>query len=822
MSDNIRSLTRVEAEERKRLVSVDRYDIDVDMTGLQHGTTWHATSTTTFTCSAPGVETFVDCVAEVRSATLNGRPVPAEHIEADRIRLTDLAEHNVLVVEVAQDNTASQQGIQRCVDASDGRVYVWTSFEPDDARRAWACFDQPDLKAPHAFTVLAPADWTVLSNSPAGPVAEHEGGRRWTFPDTPALSPYVVVVNAGPFHEIRSRRDGHDLGLYCRQSLAPFLDRDAEELFGLTTAGLAFFGEQFGRPFPQEKYDHVFISDMAGAMENWGCVTWGDFSLYRTTPTERERAYRAEILLHEMAHMWFGDLVTMQWWDDLWLNEAFASWAAAWACANATEFTEAWASFLTLDKPFGYAADRARNTHPIRQPATDVAEATATFDSITYVKGASVLKQLVAYVGEEAFLEGLRAYFTEHAWGNTTLADLMGAVGQAAGRDLAAWTRSWLDRAGTDRIVLERTEQGALLRVTAPATSPDAAPCPHRLDVGVYTAAGDGWQRTALVPVETTGGVTPVELPEGDLYLLNDEDLTFASGRLDERSRELAVTRPGGLPSTMARAVAVGTAWDMLGHAEAAARDFVRCAVDALRHETDASIASVVLGRALSAAELWSPAAEQESLLTTVADLAAELAERPALRTPALRVLARAATRDEHVERVRAALEADPAETELGWTLLTTLAGRGHVDEREVAALAARDRDPDSWIQELAVRAALPDPTAKEEAWRACFEDARVPSDRYFDIASAFWRRGQEALLRDYTKRFLDMLGDLSGGHLKIMVAIRAFFPGPVGDAELLAAIEDMAQDPRTSPIVRLNLVERADGLERMLRAREL
>src|SRR3954447_24911373 len=571
-----RSLRREEALERNRLLHVDRYDIDVDLTGLLDGLEWRATSRVTFGCTTPGASTFVDCAASVSAATLNGVDIPADRIGDGRIQLDGLAADNVLVVASEQTDTGSQQGVQRCVDPSDKEVYVWTSFEPDDARMCWACFDQPDLKAPHAFSVLAPEAWTVTSNRPVDTVTAESGGRRWGFPDTPRLSTYVVVVNAGPFYELRSTRAGYDLGMFCRRSLAPFLDRDAEELFGLTAAGLTFFGDRFGQPFGQGKYDTVFIPDMPGAMENWGCVTWGDFSLYRTPPTRRDRALRAEILLHEMAHMWFGDLVTMQWWDDLWLNEAFATWASLWASESVTEFTAAWATFLTLDKSTGYVADRAVTAHPIRQPARDVAEGTASFDAITYIKGASVLKQLVALVGEDTFAAALREYFTEHAWRNTTLADLIGAVSTASGRDLSAWTGAWLDRAGTDLVRLEQSGDTWALQVTSPDEQP---PRPHRLDLGVYRRSEDGsLQRTARVPVETSGERTAVrDVPEGDLLLVNDEDLTFARGRTDPTSQAALLADTAGLPTSMARAVAVTTAWDMLAYAEISSGEFIGC-----------------------------------------------------------------------------------------------------------------------------------------------------------------------------------------------------------------------------------------------------
>ena len=303
------------------------------------------------------------------------------------------------------------------------------------ARRAWANFDQPDLKSVHGFTVSAPETWTVLSNSRHTSIdALDDGGRLWTFEDTPRLSTYVTVVNAGPFYELREQRGGHDLGLFCRQSLKAQLDRDAPELFLLTEQGLAWFGEKFGAPFAQEKYDQVFVPDMGGAMENWGCVTWGDGVLLRGTPTYDQRRQIAEILLHEMAHMWFGDLVTMKWWDDLWLNEAFASWAACWAAVGATRYTDSWASFLAAGKLEGYRVDLGPASHPIRGDVPDVSQAMANFDAISYQKGQAVLRQLSAYAGDDAFVEGLRAYFRDHAWGNTRLEDLTGAVGRGLRR----------------------------------------------------------------------------------------------------------------------------------------------------------------------------------------------------------------------------------------------------------------------------------------------------------------------------------------------------------------------------------------------------
>ena len=540
----LHSLTRAEAADRGSLVSVTRYDIAVDLTGLLEGETLSSTSTVRFTCHQPGSSTFVDCVADISRATLNGVDLDPAAAQGGRFPLTDLAADNVLVVEASTTNTSSGEGILRTVDPTDGLVYVWTSFEPDEARRAWACFDQPDLKAPHRFTVTAPTSWTVTSNTGPEDVSEAVGGARvWSFPDTPRLSTYVVVVNAGPFHEVRRRHDGHDLGFYCRQSLAPHLEREVDELVTLTRQGLAFFGDRFGIAFPQERYDQVFVPNLGGAMENWGCVTYGDSQLFRTPPSHAQRAVRAEFVLHEMAHMWFGDLVTMRWWDDLWLNEAFASWAANWGLAHATEHTEVWASFLTQAKRQAYDMDMGPATHPIRGEVADVSQAMANFDHITYLKGQSVLHQLVAYIGEDAFVAGLRAYFRDHAWGNTVLGDLMSAFSDAAGRDLGAWTGDWLDRAGTDVLTLD----GGTLHAKSPD---DGRPRPHRLDVAVYRDDAD-LTPAGVVEVRMESGTAELDLPAGELRLVNAGDLTFAAVRPDAGSRRLMFERIADLPTPL-------------------------------------------------------------------------------------------------------------------------------------------------------------------------------------------------------------------------------------------------------------------------------
>ena len=582
----VASLTQDEAEQRARLLRVERYDVMVDLTDLPTGTTVRCSSTVTFECREPGAATFVDCVAEVERATLNGVELAAP--VDGRIALPDLAASNVLEVVSSRTDTEHGIGLHKAVDPADGSVYFWTDFEPDYAHHVWACFDQPDLKARWAFTVLAPADWLVLSATGDPVVEPVEHGSRWTFAATPPLSAYNVVINAGPYYEIRREGAGHDLGLFARRSLAAMLDRDADEIFTLTTQGLEFFTATFGMPIPQRKYDQVFAPEFAGAMENYGCVTWMDWFLRRSTPTRAEWDLFARVLLHELAHMWFGNIVTMRWWDDLWLNEAFAEVASNWAAVRATSYTDAWAAHLVGEKLRAYLVDQGPTTHPIRQPVRDAAAATATFDAITYPKGASVLQQLMTYVGEQAFIAGLRSYFAKHAWGNTTLQDLIDAIAGSSGRDLDTWRTAWLETSGPDRLTLEGDELVA-----------SEQPRPQVLAVGAYRRIGGGLERTGLVRVEVSGRRTPVELPEGtDVVVVNDDDLTFA------------VTRPGVLadarllPTVLSRGVATSTAWDMLLGGETSAAEFVGCLSGVLEIETSESVIEPYLNRAADAAEL--------------------------------------------------------------------------------------------------------------------------------------------------------------------------------------------------------------------------
>ncbi len=620
------------------------------------------------------------------------------------------------------------------------------------------------------------------------------------------------MVNAGPFTELRREAGGHDLGIFARRSLAQVLERDADEIFTLTEQGLAFFGDVFRMPFPQRTYDQVFAPEFGGAMENYGCVTWSDAFLRRATPTPAERELLAKVLLHEMAHMWFGNIVTMRWWDDLWLNEAFAEFACNWAAVSATSYTDAWAGHLAAEEQRAYLADQGPTSHPIALPIRDVAQAASIFDSITYPKGASVLQQLRTYVGEEQFAAGMADYFAAHAWGSTTLQDLIDALARSSGRDLDAWRTGWLETAGTDRLVLEPEGDDLVLVGTGPA----GPPRPQVLAVGSYRRSGEVLERVALTRVELQGSRTPVDLPPADLHLVNDDDLTFATARPDPRARDAFFADAARLPSALSRGVAVAAVYDMLVNDEATAGEVVRCVTGVLLAETSGSAVEPYLTLVGDAAELWAPPAERPALLALVTATCRELAQDDTRRQVALRTAARTAGDLDEVSWLQAQAEGD---VDLQWRALVAASALGADTEAACAGLLARDPDPESWVRALAVQAARPEAAAKQEVWTRVVTDRAVPVSAVGQVTAAFWRPGQEALLAPYAERYLELLPELHrGGMIAAMVFTGRLFPVLESDPAYADRAEQAAA--AAAPVVRKGVTEKADVFRRMLRSR--
>ena len=581
-------ITQNDTAERARLLHVQSYYVTLDLT--RGGDSFGSTSVIVFGCAEPGAASYADLIAEsVREITLNGTPIdPAVAYADGRIALPSLAADNVLRVVADCAYGTGGFGLQRSVDSADGRVYTFTQFEAAHARRVFANFEQPDLKAAFTFRVTAPEHWTVLSNQPAPePQATGDGAAVWLFPETPRISTYLTAIAAGEYHVIRASHttpggQAIPLGLACRQSMANYLE--AEDILLITRQGLDYFTGLFDGDYPFDKYDQVFVPDNGGAMENVGCVILTESLLFRSKVTKTIYEVRAMVILHEMAHQWFGDLVTMKWWEDLWLNESFAELAGYLASAEATRFTEAWTSFCGGRKVWGYGQDQLPSTHPIAADVPTLSQAEANFDGISYAKGAAVLKQLVAYVGRDAFFAGIRAYFAEHAWGNATLADLLRALEASTGRKLGDWSKAWLQTAGPNTLRSEFavSPEGAFTSFAVLQEAPAEHPTlrPHHVAIGLYNLV-DGWLvRTHQVQVDVAGARTDVPSLAGsdqpDLILLNDDDLSYAIIRFDERSLATLTQHIGRLRDGLARTLCWSAVADMASQAELSVPAFVR------------------------------------------------------------------------------------------------------------------------------------------------------------------------------------------------------------------------------------------------------
>src|SRR6202161_2454514 len=482
---------------RSALIQVTSYEVELDL--VDGDSTFGSVSVVRFGCGAPGSSTFIDLTAPaVREITLNDEPVSLEKFDGDRITLDGLADENVLQVAADCAYSHSGEGLHRFTDPADGRVYLYSDLETFDAHRVYACFDQPDMKASYELTVTAQEDWLVISNMAPESSSAAAGALRWHFPPTPVMPTYITAVAAVPYHVVRDIHDVIPLGLFCRQSLAEYLD--ADEILEVTRQGFDFYHDSFGIRYPFGKYDQLFVPEFKeGAMENAGCVTFLEAYIFRSRVTDFAHEARAETILHEMAHMWFGDLVTMRWWDDLWLNESFATWAGTLAQAEATRWVWAWTTFAQVHKAWAYRQDQLPSTHPIAADIPDIAAGEVNFDGITYAKGAAVLTQLVAYVGRENFLAGVRKYFAAYAWGNATLADLLAALEETSGRDLTTWSREWLQTAGVNTLRPSYTvdENGLFTEFVVEQEAIASQPVlrSHRIAIGLYDRTGAGITR---------------------------------------------------------------------------------------------------------------------------------------------------------------------------------------------------------------------------------------------------------------------------------------------------------------------------------------
>jgi aminopeptidase N len=839
------NLTRTDAAARAELLDVQSYDLQLDVTdggGKPGDRTFRSTTTVEFRCRRPGADTFVDLIAEaVHSATLNGVELDvSSYTEEGGLALPGLAEQNTLVVTADCRYSNSGEGLHRFADPEDGQVYLYTQFEPADAKRMFTCFDQPDLKATFTLHVVAPFDWQVVSNTGGRTIEAGPAGSQLVhFEPTKRISTYLVALIAGPYARVTDSHEGIPLGLYCRASLAQHLDPD--ELFRVTKQGFDFYHRVFDYPYPFDKYDQLFVPEFnAGAMENAGAVTFLEDYVFRSKATRANYERRAETVLHELAHMWFGDLVTMRWWDDLWLNESFATYISTLCQAEATEYATAWTTFANTEKAWAYAQDQLPSTHPIAADIPDVAAVEVNFDGITYAKGASVLKQLVAYVGRDEFLAGVRRYFRTHEYGNTTLADLLDPLSESTGRDLSEWVDQWLksSQVNTLRPVYELTDDGRYRSFAIEQTAVAEHPVlrNHRLAVGLYSDGPDGLTRTHRVELDVAGARTEVaELvghPAADLVLVNDDDLTYAKLRLDERSLATLRTRIGTIPDPLARALCWSAAWDMTRDAELPAREWVQLVLSGVDAESEISVVQSLLARVQTALTSFADPTWAPEGWTALADHALASLEVAApgsdMQLQWSRTFAGAARRTEHAEVLRGLLDGSrtieglTVDADARWALLSGLVAIGEAGPAEIDAEAERDATATGIRRAATARALLPTKEAKAETWQRAFHDDDVPNAVHEAMLQGFWHPAQRELTADYVDRYFEEIRPLwDRRHGEIAKnAVQYLFPPVVEPRTIAAADAWLADTEQPAPLRRL-VHEGRDGIARALRCRE-
>ncbi|MFD7611967.1 aminopeptidase N [Streptomyces sp. NPDC059828] len=843
------NLSRDEARERAALLSVDGYEVFLDVRSAteedaSEPRTFRSVTTIRFRAAEPGAASFADLLApSVTAVTLNGEELdPAVVFDGSRVTLPALRAENVLVVDAQCAYSRTGEGLHRFVDPEDGEVYLYTHYEPADARRVFANFEQPDLKAPFRFEVAAPESWTVWSN---GAVESRDGDSR-RFAVTKPISTYITAVVAGPYHYetdlyTRALPDGSTLeiplGAMCRKSLAKHFD--ADDIFLVTKQGLDFFHDHFDYPYPFGKYDQAFVPEYnIGAMENPGCVTFREEFIFRGKVTQASYERRTNVILHEMAHMWFGDLVTMQWWDDLWLKESFADFMGSFSMVEATRFHNGWVTFANNRKAWAYRADQLPSTHPITADIRDLEDAKLNFDGITYAKGASVLKQLVSYAGRDAFLEGARRYFARHAYGSTRLGDLLSVLEETSGRDMAAWSRSWLETAGVNTLTPVATYD-AEGRITELAVLQEGEEFrPHRVAVGLYRHEGPELVRYARAEVDVVGARTVLDELAGAerpaLVLVNDDDLTYCKIRFDEGSLETLRSHLGAITDPLARALCWSALWNLTRDALMPARDFVTLAMDFAARESDIGVLQMVHAWARTALVHYAAPGWREEggrLLSTCALRELRLTEPGSQHQLTwARFFAAAATTAADFQLLQGLLDGTAkidgldVDQELRWAFLEPLVAHGVADEAAVGAELARDDTASGRRHQVRCLAARPSAAVKDQAWAQVVESDALSNALVAATISGFVQSSQRELIAPYAEKYFAAIERVwAERSIQIgMDVVQGFFPGLQGDQATLDATDGwLSSHPAAPPALRRLVIEERDDLARALRAQQ-
>ncbi|MGA1688855.1 MAG: aminopeptidase N [Candidatus Nanopelagicaceae bacterium] len=840
------NLSRAEAADRSAHLRIHNYEVTLDVTTGDN--TFYSKSKVTFACSKPGYSTFIDAVGKrLISATLNGKSIDSSEFTGQSLFLKDLQAENELVVEVEAIYSKTGEGLQRSVDPVDNEVYLYSQGETAFIRNMYPCFDQPDLKATFDFTVIAPSHWEVISNNPVKNKSVVDGKNKWEFTRTPVMSTYITAVVAGPYAHVHDEYNGKKkipMGIYCRKSL--FQHLDAEEIFNVTKQGFEYFERVFGLAYAFEKYDQIAVVDFNwGAMENAGCVTFREELLvFRSKVTERMYNARANTILHEMAHMWFGNLVTMKWWDDLWLNESFAEWSSYLALVEATRFKNSWAGFNAERKNWAYRQDQLSSTHPIAADMVDIETVKANFDGITYAKGASVLHQLVAHVGRENFISGLQVYFAKHAYKNTTLKDLLDELEAKSGRSLDNWVATWLQTAGVNTLRPEVNLSGDTYDSIAIKQEPPLIPAgsnekrPHRLAVGLYDLKGSSLERRTSVELDVTGELTSVDKLKGekvaDLLLINDRDLSYAKIRFDQRSIETLKFHLGKLNDNLSRALCWSAAWDMLRDAEISASDFIDIAIAGLPGEDDITTVTALGNQLTSAVEIYAAPKNRDALREKIATIIGELLDKAKpgsdFQLQFARVFASIAHTQDQGKKIRELLDGKLSgltiDADLRWHLLISLVERGLAGVNEIDAELQRDNTLTGQLAHERCMAALPDLEAKERAFKKATENFEISNWMRLSAIQGFARPLHRDFHAKFIERYFGLILDIynTKSYEDSSNIIDLLFPSYVVSNETLAKTDAWLNSTGKDahPTLRRHVMEAKDALVRALKVQSV
>ena len=843
------NLTRIEAADRAQKIQVDSYR--VHLTIDDDPETFGSDTTVIFTSSNPGSSTFIDAMtASVSEITLNDESLdPAKHSDGVRIELPNLRSENTLRIVARGKYSNSGEGLHRFVDPVDNEVYLYTQFEVPDSRRMFPVFEQPDLKATFEFIVDAPAKWQVVSNSPTPEPEDLGSGRaRWHFAKTPRISSYITALIAGPYSVWRDELTSSDgrkipLGVFCRTSLAEYMDPDY--IFEKTKAGFKYFEKAFDYPYPFTKYDQLWVPDFnAGAMENAGAVTFTENYVFRSAVSDATKERRVVTILHELAHMWFGDLVTMRWWNDLWLNESFAEYASTLATAEASEWDQAWTTFAALEKNWAYRQDQLPSTHPIVAEISDLEDVQVNFDGITYAKGASVLKQLVAWVGREPFLRGVSAYFKKHQWQNTELNDLLVELERESGRELKSWSKLWLETAGVNTLKpeIETEESGKITKFVVHQSAIAEQPTirPHRMGIGFFNLSGNKLERVHHLELDIDGSQTEVPelvgLQRPDLVLLNDQDLAYAKIRLDEKSRRVALKNLSDISDSLARTLVWTAAWDATRDAEAPASDFVNLVLDHIATETESTTILTLLRQLVTTANLYVAPTKRISTLEKVANGLIDLTEKAKPGSDSQLQFAKFvpsfATNAEHAKWMQSLLDGShvvpglAVDADLRWELLTGLVIVGEANEDDILAELNRDNTANGQKFAAAARAAIPTRAAKSKAWNTLVETEEYSNTLINSASLAFGRVVDLELLSEYQDKYLSSalkIWESRSYHIAAYL-LNNLYPVQLGNQALADATKKLIESDEIAqkPALRRILVENLANLERALSAQKV